>query len=257
MPIGSVWIKLGGKIYKKSLKRDSMNTIKKIFEGGIDEEVHSEFVKFGRGIFKDRYLLEMKKQKDAWSVKTSAEFANFLVRTCLAQESGKVKMSGAIITTLKLEGKFPFEIERVKQFAGIKQYIVNSELEAPKLLEFMKEHPRLFYGLSFSNERTQLKIKAKAPKSGKPATKGEDAPKADFCSLKTKDAGLVRDLFFDLPESAKEAKINHTLEINDIVLPKGVSDPVELREKAERKGIVKRIVTISGEKKESQKEFSA
>ena len=57
--------------------------VKKIFDGVFDEEVHLSFLKFGRGEYKNKFLLEGKKQKSKWAIKTGAEFANFLVRKCL------------------------------------------------------------------------------------------------------------------------------------------------------------------------------
>ena len=71
------------------------NTIAKIFSGETDEEVHSDFIKFSRGIFQDRYLIEGKKQKEKWSIKTSAEFANFFVRRCLEKSPGEINIKGA------------------------------------------------------------------------------------------------------------------------------------------------------------------
>lgn len=230
------------------------NTIKKIFLGKVDDEVHSEFLKFSRGIFDNRYLLESKKQKDKWSVKTSSEFANFLVRKCLGKINGKIKMTGAIICTFSLEGKIEFE--RVKQFAGVKQHLINGEYEAGKILKLMNEIPRAFYALSFSTNDCELKIKAKAPKSAKPGTKNKDdeGPKADFCSLKTSDSALIADLFFDFSQF-NEIAIKHILEIKDIEIPKGVSDPVQMREKSIRKGVVKRFVEVDGRKEVREKDF--
>ena len=62
-----------------------------------------------------------------------------------------------------------------------------------------------------------------------------------FCSLdldlkywdKAKEA-----FFWDVPE-CKKAAIEHDLDISEIVMPSGVSDPVEIREKAKRKGIIR------------------
>ncbi len=232
------------------------NTIKKIFSGKTDEEVHSEFLKFSRGIFENRYLLEGKKQKDRWSVKTSSEFANFLVRRYLEKISGKVKMTGAIICTFSLQGKI--EYERVKQFAGVKQHLINAEIEAAKIISLMNEFPRAFYALSFSTSDGELKIKAKAPKSAKPGTKTKDdeGPRADFCSIKTSDASLVSDLFFDFP-NFNEIAVKHTLDINEIEIPKGVADPVQMREKSIRKGTVKRLVEVDGRKEMKEISFVA
>ena len=37
--------------------------IKKIFEGEFDEQVHNQFLKFSRGEFKNKYLINGKKQE--------------------------------------------------------------------------------------------------------------------------------------------------------------------------------------------------
>jgi hypothetical protein len=253
------------------------NTINKIFSGEKDDGVHADFIKYSRGVFDNRYLLEGKKQKiknsigifkpqtgnakpsssDKWAIKSSAEFANFFVRRCLEKARGNVKVSGAIICTFSLQGKIEFE--RVKQFAGVKQHLINSEMPAEKILKLMDECPRAFYALSFSTPDCELKIKAKAPKSGKPGTKTKDdegGPKADFCSLKTSDIELVKDLFFDFP-SFTEIKIRHTLEIKEIELPKDAKTPEEMRAKARRKGIVKRFVEVDGKKEVKEAKLDA
>src|SRR3989344_9294526 len=131
------------------------NTIRKIFSNETDEEIHLDFIKYSRGVFENRYLLEGKKQKDKWSVKTSAEFVNYLVRRCLEKISGKVRVTGAIICTFSLQGKIEFE--RVKQFAGVKQHLINTEMEASAILRLMDEFPRAFYALSFSSGDFELK----------------------------------------------------------------------------------------------------
>ena len=89
------------------------NVINKIFSNETDSEVHDDFVKFSRGRFENRYLLEGKKQADKWAVKSSAEFANYFVRRCLEKISGEVQMKGVIVTTnKKLREEFDFEIGR-------------------------------------------------------------------------------------------------------------------------------------------------
>ncbi len=229
--------------------------MRQIFSGE-SEGAHEDFIKFSRGVFENRYILEGKKQKDKWAIKSSAEFANYFVKRCLEKTSGKVKMTGAIICTFSLAGKVEFE--RVKQFAGVKQHLINCELDAKEVLKLMKEFPRAFYALSFSFPNGELKIKAKAPKSAKPGNKSKDdeGPKADFCSLKTSDVELVKDLFFDFPDFS-EIKINHTIEIKNIEIPSNAKTPEEMRSMAIRKGIVKRIVDVDGQKKVSEMEFVA
>jgi len=232
------------------------NVIKKIFEGNCDEEVHGAFIKFSRGRFENKYLLEGKKRGKGWSVKTSAEFVNTIVRQCLEGVEGELDITGVIVCTMDLRNEVSFEFERVKQFRGIKQLVINGKINASELRELMEKQPRAFYALTFETDKFKLKTKAKAPKGAKPSNKGDKEVKANFCALKTNDAELIKDLFFDLGEF-KEAKINHTIEINDIELPVGVDDPVQLREQAKRKGKVIRKIKVDGSEKVSEKDFVA
>lgn len=235
------------------------NVIKKIFEGNCDNDVHEAFLKFGRGVYKYKYLVEGKKQKDKRVIKTSAEFANMLVKLCLEGISGKVKMEGLIVSTfdLRKEKGYLFEEgEKVKSFMGIKQLVVNSEVDVHYLKEIMAKYPRAFYALSFKIGDEELKIKQKAPKSAKPSTKGEGEVKADFCSLKTSKERILKEIFFDIPEF-KEAKVIHTIEINEIEIPKGESDPVMIREMSKRKGKVIRKMIIDGKEEIREKDFLA
>ena len=234
------------------------NAIAKIFSGQNDEEVHGDFIKFSRGVFENRYLLEGKKQKDKWSIKTSAEFANFFVKKLLEKSKGNIAVKGIIVTTQNLlDNEIGFKIEDRKNYAGIRQLVISTELDKNNLISLMNKYPRAFYALSFSTGDYELKVKAKPPKSGKPGKKGdEDGPKADFCSLKTSDFEIVKDLFFDFP-NFKEIKIKHTIEIKEIELPKNFKTPEEMREKAIRKGIIKRFVDADGKKEVKEIKFAA
>src|SRR3989344_2837867 len=113
------------------------NAIRKIFFGKIDEEVHSDFLKFSRGVFENRYLLEGKRQKDKWSVKTSSEFANFLVQRCLEKVKGNAAVKGIIVTTLKIENELGFPIANVKKYQGINQFVIDCEIDSEKILAAM------------------------------------------------------------------------------------------------------------------------
>lgn len=233
--------------------------LKKIFAGKRDDEVHNEFIKFSRGVFDNKYVIEAKKQSDKYSIKTSAEFANFLVRKYLEKADGEIDVTGIIVSTfdLRKEAGYLFSPEeRVKQFMGIKQLIVNGKIESKKILDTMDKYPRAFYALTFKIDNAELKIKPKAPKGAKPSNKGESEIKANFCSLKTNDLGIINDLFFDFPEF-KEIKINHTIQIDDIILPKNIDDPVKIRELAVRKGKITRKIVVDGKKVQKEQVFEA
>lgn len=228
------------------------NFLKKISEGKCDESVHLEFTKFGKGTFENKYLIDAKKQKSKWSVKTSAEFANFLVRKCLESAGGKISVKGVIVSTLDLKDDIKFPIDKIKQYMGIKQLIIKDEINKNELIDLMNKFPKAFYALSFSTPICDLKIKAKAPKGAKPSSKGEKEVKADFCSLKTTDKSIIEDLLFDCKDFDK-VSINHTLKIDEIILPEGEEDPKKIREKAIRKGRIIRKIEVDG--KETEKEL--
>ncbi len=249
------------KIYKAYFSRGMMESVlKKIFSGKSDEYVHNEFTKFSRGSFGNRYLIDAKKKADKFSIKTGAEFANFLVRSCLEKINGSVEVSGVIVSTFDIKKDMGGSVfnpdEDVKQFMGIKQLKVNGNIPTKKIIEIMDKYPKAFFALTFSGKDFELKIKAKAPKSAKPSTKGADEIKADFCSLKTSDKSIVNDLFFDIPEF-KEIKINHTIQIDNITLPKGEKDPIKIRENATREGKIIRKVIADGNISRKEAEFKA
>ena len=226
--------------------------MKRIFSGNGDNDIHNEFIKFSRGVFENRYLIEGKKQKDKWNIKTGNEFANFLVRKCLEKINGEINIGGIIVYTGSLgDSKIP--IEKMKQFMGIKQYVIHTTAKAPDIIELMNKYPKAFYALSFKFDDSELKIKAKVPKSAKPSNKGEKEVKADFCSLKTSDKSIIDDLFFDFP-NFNEIKVRHILQITEVIIPKSIDDPVKMRELSKRKGKIIRETNVDGriEKKETE-----
>lgn len=232
------------------------SVLKNIFLGKNDESVHNELIKFSRGNFDNRYLIEAKKQAGRWSIKTSAEFTNFLVRSCLKELRGEIDVKGVIVATFDVSSEAGFDISGTKQFMGIKQAVVDTKTSADKIIKLMDKYPKAFFALSFSGMGFELKVKAKAPKSAKPSTKGESGVKADFCSLKTSDTEIINDLFFDAP-NFKEIKINHTIQINEIALPRGEKDPIKIRENAVRKGKIIRKILVDGKSLKKEAGFEA
>ena len=165
-----------------------------------------------------------------------------------------------MVSTFDIKKDIKFEISKQKQFMGVKQVGIDSEVLATDIIDLMNKYPRVFFALSFSTPDFELKIKAKAPKSAKPSTKTPDGgKKADFCSLKTTDRDILGELFFDLQnfQNFKEIKIRHTLKIQDIIYPKGEKDPIQVREKSKRKGILVRSIDIDGNKQVKEASFEA
>jgi hypothetical protein len=236
--------------------------LKKIFDGKgeKDELVHLQFQKFSRGEFKDRAVLIYSFNKGKYNISTTAEYGNEFVRA-VAERIGpnKTKVTGVLVSTRDLKGQLNFV--SIKQFAGVKQYILDCEMTGDEILELCKKFPTSFLGFSFStpDKATELKIKAKAPKSGKPSAKADQMPKADFCKLITFDKSLARNFAFDaeIDDGTKKAEINHVFHITDIILPKDEKDIAKIREMAERKGKIIRTLKIDEKVVKKEREFLA
>jgi len=235
-----------------------MNFIKKVQEKNFDESVHLQFQKFSKGEFKNRALIEAKNSNGNYTIKTSAEFANELVRD-LAEKLGnnKTQVTGSIIGTNDLKGILDFK--KISQFQGVKNYSIEKEMSGKEIIDLINKFPKNFFALSFSVGGEILKIKPKAPKSGKPGTKGEETPKIDFCNLKTTDKKIVESFIFETPEF-KAAKVVHDFLISNIEVPaelKTSQDFALIREKSKRVGKILRKTEIDGKKIEKAIDFSA
>ena len=236
-----------------------MNFIKKAIDGQSDQSVHLQFQKFSKGEFRNRALIEVKAQSGGkYTIKTSAEFANDLVRL-MAEKLGseKVKVTGAIVSTSDLTGELDFKEK--KQFQGVKRYLMDGDMSGEEILSLMEKLPKTFFALSFSVGDEVLKIKPKAPKSGKSGKEKEDGPKADFCSLKTTDKEIVGDFIFENP-GFKGARINHTIFVERMVIPdelKEEKDFAKIREESKRAGRIVRKSIIDDQESEKEYEFEA
>ncbi len=230
--------------------------IKNIFEGVFDDEAHVAFLKFGKGVYKNKYLIESKKQTKNLVIKTGAEYANFLARRCLENVSDKPKIKGVIVSTLDLRDEIKFEIKKVSNFQGVRKYVIDGEVGKEEIFELMDKYPKAFFALSFQGDGFVLKIKPKAPASGKPGKEKGDRPAADFCSLKVLDRKIVGELFFDIGDF-DIASIYHEINVTDIIYPENMESlkPAEIRELAKRKGILKRTIIVDGIEKTRQANF--
>lgn len=234
-----------------------MNFINKIFDNQIDNSVRLQFQKFSRGEFKNRALIEAKKSGYGYKIKTSAEFANELVKT-MAEKLGekKTQVTGAIISTSDLKNEIKYK--EIKQFQGVKKYLIDSEMSGKEILELLNKFPKTFFALSFSVGEDVLKIKPKSPKSGKPGKEVEEI-KIDFCSLKTSDSEIGKNFVFEKPDF-NNALIKHIFLIEKIEIPnelKNSKDFAMVREKSKRVGKIIRIANIDGKEERREMKFGA
>ena len=213
--------------------------IKKLFQGIRDEEIHGQFIRFGKGDYKKRFQISFNKIKKV-KIKSSFEYANDFVN--FIKENKDVNFSGKIITKDKIPG-----VEGKKKAGGFVY-----EIEESKINEFENAY---FYLLDVDDSEIILKIKKKLPKPGKSEAKIDNK----FCVLeldikywpKFKEA-----FFWDVPE-VKKAIIEHELIIDDIEIPNDEPDPVKMRENAIRKGKIIRSIIIGDKEQKKEKEFAA
>jgi len=232
--------------------------MKKIFDGVFDAEVHAGFLKFGRGEYKNKYLLEGKKQAKKWAVKAGAEYANLLVRKCLEKAGESPEVKGVIVSTRDLREETSFDFEKVSNFQGVRKHVINGPVDPIQIFELMEKYPKAFFALSLKGDDFVLKIKPKAPADGKKSKKEGEGIVADFCSLKTEDEGLIDYLFFGIGDF-KQVKISYTINVTDIVYPTNVADlkPAEVREQAKRKGVLTRNAVVDDVSHISEANFVA
>ncbi|GAJ01601.1 unnamed protein product [marine sediment metagenome] len=213
-----------------------MNFIKKVFDKEIDDSVHLQFQKFSKGEFRDRALIKAKNSGGKYTINTSAEFANDMVRA-VAEKLGDdiTNIEGCVVSTNDLTGELDFQDK--KQFQGVKKYMIDKEMSGNKILSLLEKFPKAFFALSFEagKDNTILKIKPKAPKSGKPSPKSDKKISPNFCKLKTTDKEIGKSFIFEKP-NFKEANITHDFIIEELILPEGEKDFAKIRELAKRKG---------------------
>ena len=215
--------------------------IKKIFEGR-GGDAHYQFVRFGKGRFENRAVLNLHRTSKI-KLKGSFEWANDFVNLVSELDSG-VKFSGIILSKEELE------LENEKKKTGIFQYDV-SEVSCEKIREINSRAYAML--LNCEGDGIVLKIKKKLPKPGKSAAKIDDK----FCQLELdlKYWEQVKQAFM-LPECRK-CRVSHVFEINEIVMPEGEKDFAKIREVAKRKGKIIRQVEIDGKVSEEGREFEA
>ena len=215
--------------------------IKKIFDGN-GEQSHNQFVRFGKGKFENRAVLNLQKTNKI-KLRGSFEWANDFVE--ITSELTNIKFSGIILSKEQLN------LGNEKKKSGVYSYEV-SDINSDKIKEIRNKIYTMLLDGGGEGEGVTLKIKKKLPKPGKGEGKVDDK----FCQL---EADLIywdkiKEAFM-LPE-CKKCRISHTFEITDIILPKDEKDFEKIRALAKRKGRI--IRNLEADKKESkeEKEFS-
>ena len=232
-----------------------MNFIKKIFNKEVDEEVHKQFIRFGKGEYNKRFPLSLWKAKKI-KIKTGFEFANDLVLLC--SRLGDAKVSGIVLSKKDISGtlsqnSIKGNSETKKGGLYFQNNISDQDLKKEQLIELEK----LSYIalLDLEGDGFKLKMKKKLPKPGKDADKIDNK----FCQFEADEkfySLIKQDFFWDMPE-AKKISISHKVIIEQIIMPKEEKDYAKIRELAKRKGRLIRNALVDGKELSKEVDFEA
>ncbi len=215
--------------------------IKELLTKGESEHAHRYFVRFGKGNYKRRFLTKFANGKKV-KIKTSFEYANELV-TYTREKVPDAKFTGKVFTSTAMAG-----MDGRKKGSSYGYDAKDSDLS---------EFSDIYFTLvDTKGDDIALKCKKAIPKPGKDAEKIDDV----FCGIDIDPKywdELHDKLFWDVPKNAKKVVVEHEVVIDEIVLPEGVDNPVEMRKLAKRKGKIIRTIDIDGEKKTSEHDFVA
>ncbi|MGB9707779.1 MAG: hypothetical protein ACPLXC_00395 [Candidatus Pacearchaeota archaeon] len=222
--------------------------IKKLFENKIDETVHKQFVRFGKGTYGLRAIMNVTRQTDKIKISSTFELANDFVEF-IATLAPRFSVSGIVLSKDKMEG---FEFRKK---AGILACEIQKEMSNIELKELAaKSYATL---LDCNMPGVSLKIKKTLPK---PSKSGEGKVNDKFCVLeldKKFSSQVHKEFLFDLPQEFKKARIEHTYIIKDIIMPQGEKDFEKIRILAKRKGTIVRKIIVDSKEIVKEKEFVA
>jgi len=232
-----------------------MNFIKKIDEKRIDESVHSKFIRFGKGEYHGRFVMNFWKTKNI-KIKSSFEFANDFILIC--SDFGNCWISGVVlskqdISKIMLKNNIKGNSETKKGGLYYENNIPLQEIKKEQLQEL--EKASYFTLLDVEGNGFKLKIKKKLPKPGKDEAKTDDK----FCQLEADEKyypKIKEDFLWDLPES-KKIQLKHSIFVKEIIMPEGEKDFAKIRELAKRKGKIIRNAYIDGKEISVEYEFEA
>jgi len=215
--------------------------IKKIFEDKDSKEAHNQFIRFGRGEYEGRAALSININKNI-KISGSFEYTNDFIR--LVADLGNFEFFGVILSKEKIDNL------KGKEKLGIIEYEFKGDSQDVKSI-FEKAYYML---LNVNSNEIKLKTKSRLPKPGKSGDLKID-DKFVVLEADIKYLSKIKDCFFWDIEIRKKAKISHTYEIKEIIIPKGEKDFSKIRLLAKRKGKIIRKILYDGKEKIIEKNF--
>lgn len=218
--------------------------VKEIFLGKESSKAHDQFVRFGRGDFKKRFVLKFSFSGDKLKINGSFENCNDLILKA-AEVLGKIRLEGVILSKKEIEGIVG------KKKASLYEFLVNKEFSFEEL---KKIYEKCYFMLLNSDSEIKIKCKKKLPR---PKKSGEAKVDDSFIILeipKKYFQMFKEEFFWDVP-ICKKAYISHEVIVNEIEVPKGAQSPEEMRLNAKRKGEIIREMQFDNQEKKEKIKF--
>lgn len=224
--------------------------IKKIWENKQDDSVHKQFIRFSKGMYAQRSIINARKTPQGLKISSTFELANDFV-DFVSSLSASLKVSGLVLSKEKLE------LENERKKIGLYEYEIEKTINSQELKKIIEKC--YFCLVDCEAQGIMLKIKRKLPRPGKgPNAKVNDK----FCSLELAnqyETQFNKEFLWDIG-AYKKVRTKHTYEIKEIVMPKDLlkeKDFEKLRILAKRKGKIIRKVIIDGKESVKEREFEA
>ena len=215
-------------------------------ENSTDPLVHNRFTRFSVGDFPREAVLLAHTKKNL-KIQTGYEYANDLALLATQLLGDDSKITGeAVLVAAKADPNADIKEVgfEVKAKRG-KKYTLTFDHTAKDLkAAILKLGNYAFLFSKFNcDSSVKLKMKASPPKPG--------SIKEKFCTMVVDldHAPVILDAFlYDVKDRKfKKAEIKHTLDIQDVVIPKEFeNDYAKARLHAKKKGQVQRVITIDG-----------
>lgn len=222
--------------------------IKKIWENKQDPKAHKQFIRFGKGIYTQRVVVNARVQGNLLKISSSFELPNDFLEF-ISDLNNKLKVSGIIISKEKLS------LENEKKKSGLYEYEINREISSQEIKQILEKAYYLL--LDAECPGVLFKVKKKLPKPGK---SGEAKVNDKFCVLELDikfKQKFKEEFFWDIPDF-KKARAEHTYEIKDIIIPnelKKEKDFEKIRLESKRKGKIIRKIIFDGKEILKEKEL--
>ena len=230
-----------------------MHYVREIFLGKPVDYIHSQFTRYGRGAFAGPALVV--KNGSTIKAEGSIHYVNILGEIIAAGANQDLNVSGSIFA--KREIKIPLDVKKKTAKGDLHTAEVGETIhsDALKMVYDDYKDAYILLELSASSGSWKLKCKKKPPKPGG----GLDEK---FCSATLEQRALstiMDEILFDAENAVfKQAELKHQITVDELVgTPELKKDPARFRTEAQRKGTIKRTLTIDGKTTETTHDFLA